>query len=339
MTLTRRNILTLGLGALALGAVLMAVASSSHSFSRVQALPEIEDYWQARWLGSDALLLTPDLFDERLKDGKLKLSPMHFDLATGKRTPLAFLPKDSIDPLPSPDGQWVLYKESRGGGTGNAVPYGVRWRLVHTDGSETRFLPSDGSFQSVPDEIGEPLPCAYWLPDSSGWISVTHRGSKYNQTLERFRLDAPNGAPEILTFPGGNIKSFNLEDISPDGRLVFTDYVEYTLQLCAPVSGSVPTAPFRIIPPFGGLSQFTSDGNAALALFNVHKTGLTAWFADLFHRPLDTVELRRIPFSGAPPTALATNLPVTTSFNLSPDRKHVLIRSDQFYVVALEEGK
>lgn len=336
---TRRNALALGLSTLAFGTVFTALAWSSRPSSRLQLLPEIEDYWQVQWLGSDALLLTPNLFDDRLKDGKLKLYPMRFDLKTGKRTPLPPLPElppfTAAEPVPSPDGNWVLYKESEGGGPENATPYATRWRLVRVDGGETRLFPSDGSFRPTPDEVGYPLPYAYWLPDCSGWISVADTDHAHHQKLERFRLDAPDGSPERLSISGSNINRLNLEDITPDGRLVFTDYAEYTLRLCAPVSGSMPTPPFRLTPPFGGLSQFTSDGNAALALFNVHKTGLFAWFADLFHQPVDTVELRRIPFNGAAPTIMAANLPVTTHFNISPDRKHILIRADQLYVVSL----
>ena len=330
---TRRNTLTLGLSALAFSTVFTALARSSRPSSRLQLLPQLAKYDVLGWLGSDALLVIPDGSPDRATDAAI------FRLQTHAFHPLPPLPElppfTASEPVPSPDGNWVLYKESEGGGPENLKPYATRWRLMRTDGGETRLFPSDGSFRPTPNEVGYPLPYAYWLPDSSGWISVTDTDRAHHQQLERFRLDALDGAPERLLFSGSNINHLNLEDITPDGRLVFTNYAEYTLRLCAPVSGSVPTAPFRIIPPFGGLNQFTCDGNAALALFNVHKTGLSAWFADLFHQPVDTVDLRRIPFNGAPPTTIAANLPITTHFNTSPDQKHVLIRADQLYVVPL----
>ncbi|WP_394794805.1 hypothetical protein [Armatimonas sp.] len=333
MVLTRRHTLTLGLSALALSTVFTALAWSSRPSSGLQLLPQLAKYDFLGWLGSDALLVIPGGSPDRATNAAI------FRLQTHAFHPLPPLPElppfTAAEPVPSPDGRWVLYKESEGGGPENATPYATRWRLMRVDGGETRMFPSDGSFRPTPDEVGYPLPYAYWLPDSSGWTSVADTDHAHHQKLERFRLDALDGAPERLVFPGANINHLNLEDITPDGRLVFTDYAEYTLQLCAPVSGSVPTPPFRLTLLFDGLSQFTSDGNAALALVEVHTTGLSAWFANLIHRPVDTVDLRRIPFNGAPPTTMAANLPVTTHFNISPDQKHVLIRADQLYVVPL----
>ena len=261
---TRRNTLTLGLSALAFSTVFTALARSSRPSSRLQLLPQLAKYDVLGWLGSDALLVIPDGSPDRATDAAI------FRLQTHAFHPLPPLPElppfTASEPVPSPDGNWVLYKESEGGGPENATPYGTRWRLMRVDGGETRLFPSDGSFRPTPNEVGYPLPYAYWLPDCSGWISVADIDHKFNETPERFRLDAPDGAPERLMFLGINPKLQQVKNITPDGRLVFSNNDERTLQLCAPVSRSAPTASFQLVPPVGSLVDFTTDGHDALAI-------------------------------------------------------------------------
>ncbi|WP_395094345.1 TolB family protein [Armatimonas sp.] len=237
MIYPRRKSIASSVGILAFCVALAAATWSIRLPSGLRPLPEIEDYWQVQWLGSDALLLTPDPFAERLKEGKLKVCPTRFDLKTGKRTPLTFLPNDAIGPIPSPDGHWLLYKETRGGGTlQNAKPYKIRWRLVGVDGSKARLFPSDGSFRPTPNEIGYP-----------------------------------------------------------------------------------------------------TDGHDAFAIVTLNKTGLSAWYARLLHRPENDAELWRFPLDGTRPTRLAIIPPNTYSLDISPDEKRLLLKSydAQVYMVPL----
>ncbi len=337
MVLTRRHTLTLGLSALALSTVFTALAWSSRPSSGLQLLPQLAKYDFLGWLGSDALLVIPGGSPDRATNAAI------FRLQTHAFHPLPPLPElppfTAAEPVPSPDGRWVLYKESEGGGPENATPYATRWRLMRVDGGETRMFPSDGSFRPTPDEIGYPLPYAYWLPDSSGWTSVADTDHAHHQKLERFRLAAPDGAPERLVFPGINPKFQQLGSITSDGRLVFIG--DQTLQLCAILSGSLPTKPFRIVPPAGSVVDFTTDGHDAFAIVTLNKTGISAWYARLLHRPMSTEEFWRIPLDGTRSMHLAIIPPDTYSLDVSPDQKRLLLRSSdaQVYLLPLEQRR
>ncbi|MBB6049715.1 hypothetical protein [Armatimonas rosea] len=332
MGLARRRNIPLGFGALALVALLVIAVLASRLTSRTQLLSGISDGYLVRWLGSDALLLIEEQ----------KGTPMRFDLATRRLTPLPFLPDDTLDLIPSPDGRWVLYKESQGGGSKNTLPYGVRWRAVRMDGSETRMFPADGSFRPAPDEITEPVPCAYWLPDSSGWISVALKRRGHHQLWERFRLDAVDGAPERLTFPQFHSERPHLKTITPDGRLVFKDPSEQTLQLCSPLPGRAPSPLYSLRLGSGDLDTILAvEGNTFLGVVTTApKTGLAAWMGRIFHQEDSRQSLWRITFNSDAYTRI-TGLPFETyDEQLSPDQKHLLCRNGHgTYLLALPEDK
>ncbi|WP_309722643.1 hypothetical protein [Armatimonas sp.] len=339
MALTRRRAIISALGILASGTALAAGAKWSRPNARLTLLPMLEKRVVSGWLGPNSLLCFASESSYDVAAGLV------FDLSTNTTYPLPPLPTlppfTTTAPDPSPDGRWVLYKECIGGPQWDKtpIPHATRWRLVRTDGSETRLFPPDGSFHPAPDEDRSPspifaLPTAYWLPDSSGWISVPDVSD--TGTLERFRLDAPDSSPERLVFPGMGHKS--LEGITPEGRLVFTDCAELTLQFCEPHSGSRPTPPFRLMPPMGLVCSFAVSGQDVLALVReVPKTRFAAWLARLLHRPEDTTELWRFPLDGSHPTRIEIMPPETYFFDASPDGKRVFLRSydEQTYLLTL----
>jgi hypothetical protein len=333
---TRRTTLSRGLGLLLGLWALALVAALCNGFpqsrTKVETLPGLENYQTESWLGNEALLVTP------IK-GAQPRALLRYDLRTHAIRPLPSPQRVTTNSrfLVSPDGHWILYRDTQSKETKG--PYAVRWRVERVDRPEKRLFPANGSFRALPSEVEFPNPIACWLPDSRGWLGSS-TATKKQLTLEKFVLTAASLQSETLTMPSSPFPAHPLPcAVTPDGELVFVDYDNHVLALHNLRSGARHKIALTV--PHGEVDDSITDGRQILATVDTPKTGPSAWMAALLRRsPVDT-DLWRFSFTGQPPVLLG-RIPdsisgLTLLYEISPNGKHVLLRGDQDALLTIDE--
>jgi hypothetical protein len=299
-------------------------------------IPALENCAQEiHWLSSDELLFEREGTTHHsppehaqilnLKTGQLRSLPVPPNLRSYGFTLTREQPYRE-NPLPSPDGKWLLYEE---GVYAEGPNRRTGWLLVRSDGSEQRKL-------SVPiTEKERYTRKTFWLPDSSGWYLMVGSSADYandENWLEKY------------DFSGKRVSSRRIdwkpERILADGRLSYKGFLDAIL-LCNPDSfGACEELPDRYEHPVNSSindETLSYDAKSRFVIFTVTNKPIPEqdfWEA-LFHRhfPRAHREFWLISREGKQSRCLATddvsNIPDGDHswevLSWSPDGKRVLL--------------
>lgn len=212
---TKTKLLVAALGFVtAVTGVTIRVASPPRLESAGQKLPSLSHF---SWLGSAEVVSAQGIYNlqtRQLRPLPLEISPYGMGSvrpAKGLSPPETFREQ----PLPSPNGKWLLYPETFM--DARRLPH-KSFALVHPDGSGLRRIPvTNNGLQSAP----------LWLPDSSGWLvwrDFTKASPGHNTQLYSVLPKPPEPQTSYVSWP---------IQIQDDGRFLFYCYSgKESLQLC-----------------------------------------------------------------------------------------------------------
>ncbi len=336
MRLTRRQYIATSLGVLQLlglaGFVAYSRLPSPKSLRQPlssQRISELDDRKIFGWLGNNQLItgIPGDPLLNGIDSGR---ASDIFNLITHTNRPLPSLPtlgseeeSNRSDPYPSPDGKWILYKESSY--TKDKIIF-RRWHLVHPDGSGTRLIP----FPTQSDKLSP-----RWLTDSSGWVGI---GSTQNfkRVAYHFAMVGQNLSATRLPVP----KHSTLVAITCESELIFNEdrsFRHTAISLNAP--GTQPReldirhSPLDAHWPghHGGPwpLAFSQDGKYLFVLgySTAPQKRITDWLPSFLEST--KAGLWRISLHGGAPELLVAG--AVTDFSLSPDGTKILYWSSGYY--------
>ncbi len=345
MRLTRRQHITASLVVLQLLGLAGFVAYSRRPSPKPlapsplgQRIPELDNQVASErgvWLGNDKVL-TGVGDDPLIGRRTFNCTETNiFDLRTRTHQPLPHLPplkgkQDSYgsNPVPSPDGKWLLY----------ADPSSCHWWLVHPDGSGARWIP-------FPTDV-DYFASYSWLADSSGWVGMGSTQDEKRVTY-RFWLDSAGHCPIRLNLP----EYGHLETITNQDELIFNKDNSFRL-LAIPLNASaaktreldVRQGTLTALWPgrHGGVYPlaFSRDGRFLIVRGypRLTENHIADWFPSF--RKSTHLGLWRVSLGGGVPEQLVPD--DVADFSLSPDGTKILYWSSGYhnataYLLTLDE--
>lgn len=322
MPLTRCQNLAIGLGAVVLLTLTgIAAAFLTSNPSGAQRVPALDGVALEGWRNDEVALAWE-------QPGNVEPRYFFLNVRTGERTPLPTLPPLPQDKKPrgdssresyarsfpklSPDGQWLLYKETRSWSwMDSAGNLGYRWRLVRLTDGTSRLWPSDGSFQRSPhpelDNHNDFTQHTLWLPDSQGWAELEEfQSGPCSLTSYPVSSLAPRPLPPPTPLPNSRF-----QELLPTGQGLFTPRASnpgrIALQLLPLAPGSPPEERLSLPIP-GGAANYgfvDADSTRLLVMVDTEVQGLSRWLATVRQLGVPQISaLWRVPRSGARPQCL-----------------------------------
>jgi hypothetical protein len=332
MPLSRRQKIVLGLVVLALTATTGALIQGLSSSPPGQRVPALDGVAVVGWRNETVALVW-----EQPGDGEVVY--FFVNVHTGERTalpPLPPLPKgESRDsgvqeryersgPELSPDGQWLLYKETHDWVRRDSMGDAYRWRLVHLTNGTARLWPPDGTFHRTPHPeqdnqtkvplMGAPHDAALktaWFPNSQGWAEFEERDGK-SCSLTYYPVSSLT--PSALPGPA-SLDGYTYRELLPSGQGVFLPSQinppelqnprGINLRLLPLLPGSPPEERLSLPVPQGTdiYGFIDADKTTLLVLTDTMTKGLSRWLSTLLQldMPPPRSALWRLPKNGSAP--------------------------------------
>ncbi|WP_309722635.1 hypothetical protein [Armatimonas sp.] len=334
MRLTRRQHIAKSLGVLQILGLAGFVGYSCRPSQKplapsplVQRIPELDNQVASErgvWLGNDKVLTGPWDDDPLIGHGTFNCTATDiFDLRTHTHQPLPHLPplkgkQDSYhsNPVPSPDGKWLLYEEPR------------RWWLVRPDGSGARWIP-------FPTDV-DYFASYSWLADSSGWVGMGSTQDEKRVTY-RFWLDSASHSPIRLNLP----EYGHLEAITNQDELIFSKDRSFRL-LAIPLNAGAAKAreldvhqgTLNALWPgkHGGTWPLAFSRDGRFLIVRGYPRATENHIADWFPSFLKSTHLGlwRVSLDGGVPEQLVPDDEIA-DFSLSPDGTKILYWSSGYH--------